>query len=98
MLACRNSSNGVPARFLGYTLKLNAYFAYNCLFCYIECVVYCIMEAVGKLEICGKIDINAAMFQEYMVLSIGNTMQEVESTRPHTTKEDKLFHGLGLKM
>ena len=57
------------------------------------------VEAIEKSGNGGRIEVKVSNYQERIVLSIGNTCDNtiVCRERPETTKDDKMFHGLGLK-
>lgn len=57
------------------------------------------VEAIEKVNSEKKIQVKVSLFQENIVISVGNTCdtENIFDSRPITTKEDKLFHGLGLK-
>lgn len=57
------------------------------------------VEAIEKVNSEKKIQVKVSLFQENIVISVGNTCdaENIFDSRPTTTKEDKVFHGLGLK-
>ncbi len=57
------------------------------------------LEAIENVKEKAKVEIKVSQFQDKMVLSIGNTcnIEAKDSGRPTTTKDDKVFHGWGLK-
>lgn len=57
------------------------------------------VEAMEKLDGNKRIEVRISNYQEKVVLSIRNTHKEVGVHRgkPQTTKEDTVWHGLGLK-
>lgn len=57
------------------------------------------VEAVERMDGDRRIEVKLSNYQEQIVISVGNTCGTVSEQQGKlvTTKEDKLFHGLGLK-